>query len=74
MNGMKHAGLPAKRRTQSPFGTVTPGKRRAPRHMSRSHECERCTHECVRHVLVLTGVSGNKHVDVIGNKTFPIEG
>ena len=23
---------------------------------------------------VLTGVSGNKHVDVIGNKTFPIEG
>jgi len=19
--------------------------------MSRSHECERCTHECVRHVL-----------------------
>ena len=36
--------------------------------------------EIVAHALmraaftVLTGVSGNKHVDVIGNKTFPIEG
>jgi len=37
--------------------------------------CQAVAHALMRAAFtVLTGVSGNKHVDVIGNKTFPIEG